>query len=192
MGEEVQYVDEAGNPVEAPQQGYGGGMAPPMAYPQTDKADLLEKIRPDLIVEVIRNRLLGKEFIEGVWVVQPFLQDRALTEKGAWDIANLMLGVSSQNVAISKLSNDEIRERALSISKTAQYMCLKNWEEYGIKGADQLYFIHELVFSNTFITLKQPEGEGIRKMLMGTIQESSMKSENNERRGGGFSLFPKR
>ena len=189
MNEEVQYVDENNNPVEAPRQ--MGGLAPPMGYPQTDKADLLEKIRPDKIVEIIRNRLLGKEFIEGVWVKQEFLQDRALTEKGAWDIANLMLGVSSQNVSISKLSNDEIRERALSIAKTAQYMCLKNWKEYGIKGADQLYFIHELVFSNTFITLKQPEGEGIRKMLMGTIQESSMRSEDATKRRG-FSLFPSR
>jgi len=189
--EEVVYVDENNNPVDPQQQQGYGGLAPPMGMPQTDKADLLEKIRPDAIVEVIRNRLLGKELIDGSWVTQPFLQDRALTEKGAWDIANLMLGVSSQNVSISKLTNDEIRERSLSIAKTAQYMCLKNWKEYGIKGADQLYFIHELVFSNTFITLKQPEGEGIRKMLMGTIQESSMKSEDNSRKGG-FSLFPKR
>ena len=188
--EEVIYVDENNNPISGNQQ-YGRGMAPPMSMPTTDKADLLEKIRPDAIVEVIRNRLLGKELINGTWVKQGFLQDRALTEKGAWDITNIMLGVSSQNVAISKLKDDEIRERALSISKTVQYMCLKNWKEYGIKGADQLYFIHELVFSNTFITLKQPEGEGIRKMLMGTIQESSMKSEDSSRRGG-FSLFPSR
>jgi len=191
MNEEVIYVDEQGNQVGGGNYQHSNGLAPPMAMQQTDKADLLEKIRPDLIVEVIRNRLLGKEFINGSWVTQPFLQDRALTEKGAWDIANLMLGVSSQNVSISKLSNDEIRERALSIAKTAQYMCLKNWKEYGIQGADQLYFIHELVFSNTFITLKQPEGEGIRKMLMGTITEQSMKSEDNSRKGG-FSLFPKR
>jgi hypothetical protein len=189
MSEEVMYVDESGREVQ-PQQG-GQSLAPPMAMPQTDKADLLEKIRPDLIVEIIRNRLLGKELINGVWVTQEFLQERALTEEGAWDIANLMIGVSSQNVSISKLKDDEIRERALSIAKTAQYMCLKNWKRYGIKGADQLYFIHELVFSNTFITLKQPEGEGIRKMLMGTITEQSMKQEDNSRKGG-FSLFPKR
>lgn len=168
-----------------------GSLAPPMAYPQTDKADLLEKIRPDAIVEVIRNRLLGKELVNGEWIRQDYLQDRALSEKGAWDISNLMLGVSSQNVSISKLTNDEIRERALSIAKTAQYMLLKNWKEYGVKGADQLYFIHELVFSNTFITLKQPEGEGIRKMLIGTLTEQSIKSEDNSRKGG-FSLFPKR
>jgi len=174
--EEVIYVDEDGNPVQPPQQQVGG-IAPPMAFPTTDKADLLEKIRPDLIVEVIRNRLLGKELVDGSWVKQEYLQERALTEKGAWDIANLMLGVSSQNVSISKLKDEEIRERALSIAKTAQYMCLKNWKEYGIKGADQLFFIHELVFSNTFITLKQPEGEGIRKMLMGTMSEQTLKSE---------------
>ena len=188
MNEEVMYVDEQGREVNPPSS---HGLAPPMSMQQSDKADLLEKIRPDLIVEIIRNRLLGKELINGEWVTQPYLQDRALTEKGAWDIANLMLGVSSQNVSISKLSNDEIRERALSIAKTAQYMCLKNWKEYGIKGADQLYFIHELVFSNTFITLKQPEGEGIRKMLMGTITEQSLRSEDATKKRG-FSLFPQR
>ena len=176
--EEVVYVDENNQPMS------GGSLAPPMGLPQTDKADLLEKIRPDLIVEVIRNRLLGKELINGEWITQPFLQERALTERGAWDLANLMLGVSSQNVSISKLKDDEIRERALSIAKTAQYMCLRNWKEYGIKGSDQLYFIHELIFSNTFITLKQPEGEGIRKMLMGTITEQSMRQEDGTKKRG--------
>ena len=162
-------------------------VAPPMGYPMPDKADLLEKIKPDVIVETIRQRLMGKQLIDGKWTSNPVLKDRALTEKGAWDIANLMLGVSSQNVSISKLKDEEIRERALAVAKTAQKMCLKNWKEYGIVGSDQLHFIHQIVFSNTFITLKQPEGEGIRKMLMGTISEQSLKSEDATKKG--WSLF---
>ena len=164
-------------------------LAPPMVMSQGEKADLLEKIRPDIIVETIRNRLLGREFVNGMWTTQEYLQDRALTEKGAADIANLMLAVSSQNVSISKLKDDEIRARTLSIVKTAQYMCLKNWKEYGIKGSDQLHFVHEIVMSNTFITLKQPEGEGIRKMLMGTRQDVHSFSDEPKKK---WNLFGKR
>ena len=166
---------------------------PPNNYNYSDKADLLDKINPSEIVEVIRHKLMGEEFVDGKWETIESLQDRALTEKGAWDLSNLMLGVSSQNVSISKLKDQEIRDRTLNLMKTVQYMCLKNWREYGIKGSDQLYFIHQIVMSNTFITLKQPEGEGIRKMLMGTITENRLQQESTEqKRGGLFNLFRRR
>lgn len=145
---------------------------PPTIIHQGDKADLLEKINPDQIVEIIRNKLMGKDFINGKWVEQEELKERALTPLGAWELSNLMLAVSSRNVSISKLKDDEIRKRTLNIVKQAQRMCLNNWKEYGIKTGDQLGFVHELIYSNTFITLKQPEGEGIRKMIMGTMTES--------------------
>ena len=166
------------------------GVAPPMGYRGGDKADLLEKIKPDAIVETIRHKLLGEEFIDGVWVKVEAFQDRALTDKGAWEITNLMLPVSSQNVSISKLTNDEIRERTFGIAREAQLLCIKNWKEYGITGADQLGLVHQIVFSNTFITLKQPEGEGIRKMLMGTIQEQNLNQAEHSKKG--WSLFGSR
>lgn len=135
----------------------------------SEKADLLDKIQPGLIIDIIYHRLMGEQYENGIWVKVKELQDRALSQKGAWDIASLMTPVSSQNVSLSKLKDNEIRSRALSIAKTAQIMCLRNWKEYGIKGSDQLRFVHEIVFSNTFITLKQPEGEGIRKLLGNAI-----------------------
>jgi len=182
--EQVQYVEEA-SPNYYSQA--------PVTMQRNDKADLLEKIKPDLIVEVIRHKLMGEESVDGNWVKIQALQNRALTQQGAWDIANLMLGVSSQNVSLSKLNDAEIRARTLNIVKTAQYMCLKNWVSYGIKGADQLFFVHQIIFSNTFITLKQPEGEGIRKLLMGTRSESHVHAESKETTGGMFSnLFRKR
>ena len=162
-------------------------MAPPLGYQRSDKADLLERINPDLIVETIRHKLLGERLIDGKWEKVAALQPRALTEKGAEEITNLMLPVSSQNVSISKLTNDEIRERTFNIAREAMLMCVKNWKEYGITGADQLGLVHQIVFSNTFITLKQPEGEGIRKMLMGTIQEQNLRQDNTEKKG--WSLF---
>ena len=158
-----------------------------MGYNRSDKADLLERIKPDAIVETIRQRLLGKELIDGKWEIVEAFKERALSEKGAWELTNLMLPVSSQNVSISKLTNDEIRERTFNIAREAMLMCIKNWKEYGITGADQLGLVHQIVFSNTFITLKQPEGEGIRKMLMGTIQEQNLRQDTSEKKG--WSLF---
>jgi len=161
---------------------------PPMQIIQSssEKADMLSQISPELIVDIIRNRLLGKDFIDGQWKDIDVLKERSLTERGAWDISNLMLPVSSKNVSISKLSDHEIRQRSLHIANTALIMCVRNWKEYGIKGTDQLWMVHQMVFSNTFITLKQPEGEGIRKLLMGTTSESRVVNTMNENKGGGL------
>ena len=144
------------------EQDYGN--APPLAI-QDSKADLLDSIQPNKIIEVIFHRLLGENLINGKWIKVPEMKGRSLTVQGAWDIATLMTPVSSQNVSLSKLKDSEIRARALSIAKTNQKMCLRNWKEYGIKGTDTLSFAHELVFSNTFITLKQPEGAGLRNFV---------------------------
>lgn len=144
------------------------GNAPPLAFP-SEKADLLDKIQPTKVIELVYHRLMGEVEINGKWVKVPELQAEALTRRGAWDIATLMTPVSSQNVSLSKLKDHEIRARALSIAKTTQEKCLTNWKEYGIKSPSHLRFIHELVFSNTFITLKQSQDEGIRNLLKNTM-----------------------
>jgi len=185
MDEEVIYVDENNNPV-APPRGSSGSSNnyPPMQATRSDKADILDKIKPDLIVEIIRHKLMGEELINGKWTKIDVLQERAISPVGAWDISNLMLGASSQNVALSKLTNEEIRARALSIAKTAQNMCLKNWKEYGIAGTDQLEFVHQIIFTNTFITLKQPQDGGIRDLIKGTTSEQrQVVSQEDNRRG---------
>lgn len=150
---------------------------------QSEKADLLDRIRPDAIVEIIQNKFMGKEFINGAWTANPVLQQRALTEEGAFELANLMLSVSSQNVSISKLKDDEIKKRTRGIVATAQKMALDNWLVYGIRNGDQLHFIHQVIMSNTLITLKQSENEGIRKLLMGTVQEQNVNQTQHS--GGG-------
>lgn len=165
----------------------GYNPAPPIQMP-SEKADLLDKIQPNLIIAIIFHRLLGEVELNGKWVKEPGLQDRALTKQGAWDIATLMTPVSSQNVSLSKLKDNEIRARALSIARTAQMMCLRNWKEYGIKGTDQLHFVHEIVFSNTFITLKQPEGEGIRR-LIGNIGNGDIGYQSEPEQKGLVNMF---
>ncbi len=180
MTEEVIYVDE-NNRAVAPPKGSSPSSPnyPPMATARTDKADILDKIRPDKIVEEIRHKLMGEVLINNRWEKIPALKDRAISDIGAWDLANLMLGVSSQNVALSKLNDKEIRERSLAIARATQKLCLKNWVEYGIKGTDQLEFIHQIVFSNTFITLKQPEGGGIRDLIKNTTTENRSVTEEH-------------
>jgi len=130
-----------------------------------ERADLLDKLQPAKVVEEIRRRLLGQEFINGRWVTHPYMKMRALSEVGAWEISLLMLPASSQNVAMTKLNANQIRDRLLNLTKTAQKMCLRNWKEYNITGIDQLWFVHEIVFTNSLASLNQPEGEGIRKLL---------------------------
>jgi len=151
---------------------------------KSEKADLLDRIRPDAIVEVIQNKLMGNEFKNGAWTKNENLQQRALTEQGAFEISNLMLSVSSQNVSISKLKDDEIKKRTREIVVTAQCMALDNWKSYGIKHCDQLRFIHQIVMSNTLITLKQSENEGIRRLIMGTIAEQNLNQTATQ--GGGM------
>ena len=186
-GDDYVYVDaDTGKPVDVGRKG-SPSYVPSGNIQKGDKADLLEKIRPDAIVEIIRHKLLGEEFNHDtkIWVVNPAFKDFALTRVGAEQIANLMLSVSSQNISLSNLNDQEIKSRVLSLIKTAQYMCVENWIEYGIKRKSQLYFVNEIVFSNSLAVLKQPEGEGIRKLLAGTIQESRIYNTNEEKERGG-------
>lgn len=154
--------------------GMNTSYSPPMALP-SERADLLDKIKPTSIVFDVMHRLLGETInSSGVWVPDQRLKDKALSFRGAWDLATLMLSASSQNVSLSKLKDHEIRLRALSIARTAQVMCVRNWREYNIRGTDQLRFVHEIIFTNTFITLKQPQDEGIRRMLINTMSAEVM------------------
>lgn len=150
--------------------GGGGGFAVPQMPQFSDRGDLIEKIKPEAMVEIIRQRLLGREYSNGGWVDVPALKKRRLSEVGAWEIANLMLGVSSINVSISKLSDREIKERAYRIAKSAQRMLLCNWRAYGIINAAQFHYVHEIVFSNTLVVLKQADNASIQELLKGTVR----------------------
>jgi hypothetical protein len=156
--------------------------AVPVMLP-SERADVLDKIKPDLVVEAIRMRLLGKIEVNGVWVTQHFMKERALSEVGAWEIALLMLPASSQNTAMTKLNPSQIRNRLLNLSKTAQCMCLRNWKEYNIRGIDQLKFVHEIVFTNSLASLNQPEGEGMRRFV-GNISSGDIGYSEQDQMGG--------
>lgn len=165
------------------------GYYPPVQQVRNDKASLLQEIKPNAIVEESRHKLMGEDLIDGQWQPIVDLKEKALTSVGAWDISNLMMVASSQNVAISKLRDDEIRMRVRSICRTAQRMCRKNWKRYGIKGTDQLYFVNEIVFTNTFVTLKQCQDGGIRDLLKGTTSENRLVTSEEKRKGGLSKLW---
>ena len=166
--------------VEEQSQQSQAPLAPALPYPMpTNKADMLDKIRPEEIVEVIRNRLMGKIINTSTnkWETNDNLKDNAISEIGAWDMSNLILSVANPNVSISKLNDKEIRRRAFNIMRTSIKMLLANWKQYKITNTAQISFIAEIVFSMAFITMKQCEGEGVRKMIMGTRQEMHQVSE---------------
>ena len=182
--------------IEDPQQDYG--MYPPISggmggMPRMDsKADLLEKIKPELAIETIKQKLMGREWNEQKheWVPNLALKKMALTEEGATAITNLMFPASSQNVSLSNLKDEEIKKRMLSIIKTAMKMCLDNVHEYGITSSSQYYFIRELIHTNTLVVLKQSENEGIRRLINSTISENrNYNTMGEEKKGGILGLF---
>lgn len=143
------------------------------ALPKTsDRADLIDKIKPEPVVELIRNRLMGKELINGEWMDVKALKDRKLTDVGAWEISNLLQGVSHIGVTISKFKDQEIKKRVRGITKTAQIMLVQNFELYGIKNTAQMRFVHEIVFTTAYALLKQADEASIQDLLGKVVQEN--------------------
>lgn len=173
--------------VEQPQQPSSPYYQPTIM--PSEKSDLFDKINPQDIVEILKYRLMGYEYDKNNcrWVKQSWA--KGLNEMGATEITTLMLSVSNKNVALSNLDDATVRARTKNIHKAAMILCIRNWKEYGITGADQIYLISQIVLSNTFITLKQPENAGIRELLKGTTQENRMITESPERKGVLGSIF---
>lgn len=146
----------------------------PSGMMRGDRADLIEKIKPEQVVEIIRQKLLGNDLIDGIWKPNPALKSRSLSEVGAWELSNLMVGTASLNTSISKLQDFEIKRRILSIATTAQKMCVQNFHAYNITSTSQLNFVHEIIFTNGLMVLKQAHNASIQNLLMGTMTETRL------------------
>jgi hypothetical protein len=174
--------------IEIPVESGGGGYAVPQGNTFQGRAELIDKIKPELMVEIIRHKLLGEEFINNRWVELKALKNRRLTQIGAWEISNLMLGVSSINISMSKLTDREIKERAYRIAKSAQILLISNWKEYGVHDIGQFYYVHEIVFSNTLAVLKQADMASIQELLKATIYENrNISTPQKEKTGNKIS-----
>ena len=73
---------------------------------------------------------------------------------------------------VSNLKDHEVRRRVLGIAKAAQKMCIAKWNEYHIRDTSQLIYVHELVFTTSFMVLKQADQASIQELLKGTVQEN--------------------
>lgn len=153
---------------------------------RTNQSDLVDKIKPEQVVEIIRHKLLGEEFIDGEWRAVSYLKDFAISEKGAWEISALMLSVCSQNVVFGKLTNSQILKRAFEITKAALLLSCRNWKEYKIKSITQLRFIAEIVFSNSLIALTQSEDAGMRRVIGQITSEIRTITTTAKEEKGGF------
>ncbi|MDI6738648.1 MAG: hypothetical protein QME12_09150 [Nanoarchaeota archaeon] len=150
---------------------------------RVDRADFVDKIKPEQVVEIIRHRLLGEDFQNGVWAKILALQKSALTEKGAWEISNLMLSSGSINTSISRLSQSQINNRLKNLIKEVMAKCLSNWREYGIEDVGQFYYIKSLVFSNALVVLSQAGEGSIQELFKTTVSEQRNISTNKQEPG---------
>lgn len=150
-------------------QSSGGSVPVPSAK---DRADFVDKIKPEQIVEVIRHKLLGEEWNGAKWEKIASLQNDALSEKGAWEIANLMLTAGSINVSISKLKDEQIKGRLLGLIDEAMVKMLANWRSYNISDVSQFYYVKSILFTNGLAVLSQAGGGSIQELFKTTVYEN--------------------
>lgn len=169
MNEEPQYIEVQGEqPQGVPYQ------------KQIDRADFVDKIKPEDIVEIMRHRLLGEEEIEGKWIKIKSLQKKALSEIGAWEVSNFMLTSGTINTSISKLSQEQINNRLRALIKEVMIKLLTNWQEWKIKDVGQIYYIKSIVFSNALVVLSQAGEGSIQELFKTSVHE--MRNVNSEKK----------
>ena len=157
----------------------------------SEKSDLYDKIRPEDVIESMKYLLMGYEFSKqkGEWIFNSVYKNVAMSKLGAWQIATMLLAVSNKSTSISSLKDGDIRARTKAMVRTGEKMCLRNWREYGIRSADQYFFIKEIILSISFIMLKQPEGAGVRKFIQGVSSENRIIQEQPKKEGMLSGIF---
>jgi hypothetical protein len=182
---EQQYEEE-----QPRMEGRGTPFYQPMIMP-SEKSDLYDKIRPEEVIETVKYLFMGYQYdkMKQQWILNPLMSSIALSEVGANHLTTLLFPVSNKSVSISKLTDNEIRERTKSLNRTAMRMCLYYWYEYGIKSPATLFYVKEVILSISFITLKQPEDAGVRKFIQGSTQENKIIQEQPKKEGGFSAMF---
>lgn len=187
--EQAQYIDMA------PQQDMSQTPMVSVPYPMMgrEKADLLEKIKPEGAIEGLRFKLMGYEEKDKQWIKVNYLQKYAVSQVGAWELTNLVYSTSNQNISISNLNLEQINARSYATMKAAICMMLDNWDEYNIHSTSQIRYLSEIIFNTTYITLHQPLNAGIQRLIMGTQQETRTVLDSPVQRKGLLGgLFGKR
>jgi len=166
--------------IAIPIQDNSGGGGVPMPQ-RNDRADLIKEIKTEQIIEMVRQRLMGKEWINGNWQSINSLKEQALTEEGAFLLSNLLLGVANFAIALSKWNDEEIKKRARNIARTAQIMLVTNWISFGLKSTSQQYYVHDIIFTTAYAVLKQADEASIQELLKSTVYENRQVAQQKER-----------
>jgi hypothetical protein len=157
-----------------------GGVPSPQ---RNDRADLIDKIKPDPIVEITRHMLLGEEWTGNGWKKVKALENDSLTELGAWKIAAELQGIANISTSVSKYKEVMIKARLKRLAKNTQLQLVANWRLYGVKNKAMFYSVHNLVFSICMAVLFQAGEGSIQELLKGTVQEN--RNINTEKKEPG-------
>lgn len=162
--------------IPMPSGSSGGGVPMPQ---HNDRAELIDRINPQNVVEQTRHMLMGEEWDGNSWVKVEALKDRSLTAVGAWEISSQLQGVANIATTISKYKESVVKERLKRISFNTQIQLLSNFREYGIKNIAQFYFVHNIVFSVALAVLSQA-GDGSIQDLLGKIKSENTSISSNQ------------
>jgi hypothetical protein len=157
-----------------------GGVPVPQ---RSDRADLVDKIKPDPVVELCRHMLLGEEWTGNKWEKVRALQDNSLTELGAWKIASELQGIANVSTMTSKYKEQMIKGRLRRIAFNVQIQLVGNWREYGVKNISQFYSVHNLIFSICMAVLFQA-GDGSIQDLLGKIKSENTNISSDKKEPG--------
>lgn len=138
---------------------------------RSDRADFIDKIKPEIVAENLRQKLLGKHFINGEWKELESLKEWKLTEVGAESISNLLLGVSTISTTISIYKEHMIRNRLRNLAKAYAIISVTNREAYGFRNHSHILLIYQIFFSSALAVLQQAENGSIQELLKGTVHE---------------------
>lgn len=158
----------------------GAGVPVPQ---RTDRAELIDRINPENIVNLTRHMLLGEQWEGDKWVKVPALQEDSLTELGAWKIASQLQGVANLATSVSKYKEEVIKARLRRLAANTQIQLVGNWRDYGVKNVSQFYFVHNIIFSIAMAVLFQA-GEGSIQDLLGKIKSESTHISQDKKEPG--------
>jgi hypothetical protein len=102
----------------------GGGVPIPQ---RNDRAELIDKINPEAVIQVTRHMLLGEEWNGSTWIKVKALENDSLTELGAWKIAAQLQGIANISTSISKYKEELIKSRLKRIAQNTQIQLVGNF-----------------------------------------------------------------
>ncbi len=166
--------------IPIPQQSSGGGVPLPQ---HQDRAELLDRINPMLVVDLARHMLLGEEYNGSSWVKIPALQNDSLTELGAWKIASQLHAVANLATTVTRYKEDMIRARLREMVKSVMIQLVGNFNQYGIKNVSQFYFVYNIFMGIAMAVLFQA-GDGSIQALLSTIKSESTNINTDKKEPG--------